>query len=109
MIAQHLLNPNNSTGSPIIDQWLSNTRNKIVEVFREHIIEPHYKDADDETVIKSIIIPAIQSTPNPYDTLYVLCSDIAEALMDEDDWTLTQYEIEDLISMEACNDETTNL
>ena len=100
MIAQYLLNKNNRTGNSIMDEWLINARNNIVSIFREHVTESQYKDADDKTVIQAIIIPIIQSIPNPYTILEALCSDLAEALMDEDDWMLTQYEIEDAIRME---------
>lgn len=98
MNRHQMFNPKNYQEDPTKNVWLLSTRNEVLDFYEAEMIKPDYEGCDDTDMLVMLgkhIADMKPSQPTmPWDALV---SEVAEGLLDLDEWSLDHYDIEETL------------
>ena len=76
--------------------------NIIIDWYKDEMVKPEYRGKTDEHMLKltGMCIRKLMEK-YPYNDWEKVVKEVAEKILDEDEWKMTHYEIEDLLMEES--------
>jgi len=94
-----LLNANHSTHDVYGDVWVVNLRQSVLDWYSSEMQKEQYKDAEDTAMLDAVAakIAEEKKVYAPMEWLNSAVEEIAEGLLELDEWTMSHYEIEEYL------------
>jgi hypothetical protein len=90
------INKDNKTKEPKHDAWILAQRDSILDWFRAEHLKPEYETASDEEMLKAVADHIQQMCyAEPAWWWDNVISEVAECLLELDEWDMCHYDIED--------------
>jgi len=97
-MSNKLLNANHSTHDVYGDGWVVNLRQSVLDWYSSEMQKAQYKDADDTAMLDAVAAKiAEEKVYAPMEWLNSAVEEIAEGLLELDEWTMSHYEIEEYL------------
>lgn len=98
MNCHQMFNPANYQVDPTKNMWLLSTRNDVLDYYKTEMVKTKYLQSDDDTMLTMLgnrIKELKKNQPMmPWDALV---REVAEGLLDVDEWSMDHYDIEETL------------